>query len=395
MTCEGSGAAPSYGVQKAFQMFYPSYALGHRLTGAQKKAAVSISACKTGRLGYNISYCPECGHLQIHACSCNNRNCPCCQYPQEQKWIAQRNSEIIPDIAYYHVVFTVPYELNDLIEANPQELLGLMFHAVSDTLTTLCADKKWLGATPGFITVLHTWGQKLNYHPHIHTIITGGGITPEGQFLEGPHKGFLIPEAVLASVFRGKYMDGLKSLWENGKLVFSEKLSGLRNHFRWKEYVDSLYGKKWLPFLKETFNGNGNAVKYLARYAYRTAISNSRIDSVDAEGVTFHYKDYADGSKQKSLTMPGEKFVAAFLRHILPPGFHRVRFGGFLANSVKTRKLTLIHKLLGHCYKGNPVKGANIQELFLFLFHKNICECPNCKATLIRLPRGVPLAGVN
>lgn len=270
-----------------------------------------------------------------------------------------------------------------------------MFHAVSDTLITLCADPKWLGAKPGIISVLHTWGQKLNYHPHIHTIITGGGLTADGRFIEGPHKGYLVPESVLASVFRGKYMEGLKSLQEQGKLIFPEKLSHLRNHYEWKGYVDSLYDKKWLPFLKETFNGKGNAVKYLARYAYRTAISNSRIDAVDADGVTFHYKDYADGGKQKSLTMDGEEFVGAFLRHILPTGFHRVRFSGFLANNVKTKKLTLIHKILNRTYKGDPVKGKNMWELILYLFNRDICECPNCKASLVRLARGVPLTTMN
>lgn len=395
MTCEESMPIPTYGVQEAFQMFYPSYASSHCVTEEQEKAAFSISSCKTGKLGYNVSYCPECKRIVIHACSCNNRSCPGCQYPLEQKWIAQRNSEIIPDIAYYHVIFTVPFELNDLIEVNPKELLGLMFHAVSDTLITLCADKKWLGAKPGIISVLHTWGQKLNYHPHIHNIITGGGLTADGKFIEGKHKGYLIPESVLASVFRGKYMAGLKALYEKGKLVFPESLSRLRNHYDWKEYVDSLYNKKWLPFLKETFNGKGNAVDYLARYAYRTAISNSRIDSVDADGVTFHYKDYADGGRQKSLTMDGEEFVGAFLRHILPAGFHRVRFSGFLSNSIKTKRLTLIHKLLGRTYKGDPVKGKNIRDLILYLFNRDICECPNCKSSLVRLARGVPLMAMN
>ena len=395
MTCETPIPKPDYGVQDAFQLFYPGYAQSHCLTEVQEKAAFSISACKTGALGYNVSYCPECGHMVIHACSCNNRSCPNCQYPLEQKWIAQRTSEIIPDIAYYHVVFTVPFELNNLIEANPEELLGLMFHSVTDTLLTLCADKRWLGAKPGIISVLHTWGQKLNYHPHIHTIVTGGGLTTDGKFIEGPHKGYLVPEAVLASVFRGKYMDDLKKLQKKGKLVLPENLSKLRNSYEWKEYVDSLYKKEWLPFLKETFNGKGNAVSYLARYAYRTAISNSRIDSVDADGVTFHYKDYADGGKQKSLTMDGEKFIGAFLRHILPSGFHRVRFSGFLANSIKAKRLTLIHKLLGRIYKGDPTKEKNMRELILYLFNRDICECPNCKATLVRLARGVPLAAMN
>lgn len=376
-------------------MFFPGYAATHSLSESQGKAAASISACKTGELGYNVSRCPECGHMEIHACSCNNRNCPCCQYPLEKKWIAQRTSEIIPDIAYYHVVFTVPCELNGLIEANQTALLGLMFRSVSDTLLTLCADPKWLGAKPGIISVLHTWGQKLNYHPHIHVLITGGGITPSGKFIEGPHKGFLVPEAVLAAAFRGKYLEGMKSLWEKGKLLFPGRLSQLRNQYEWKEYLDCLYQKHWLPFLKETFNGNGNAVEYIARYVYRTAISNNRIDHVDADGVTFHYKDYTNGGEQKSLTVAGGDFIHAFLRHILPSGFHRVRFSGFLSNCVKTKSLTLIHKLLNRIYMGDPLRGKNMRELLIYLFHKDICECPNCKAAMIRYARGIPIPAAN
>ena len=395
MTCDSQTTTPAYGVQEAFQMFYPSYAESHTLSEEQEKAAFSISSCKTGKLGYNISRCPECGHLEIHACSCNNRHCPCCQYPLEQKWILQRASEMIPDTAYYHVVFTIPSELYDLAEANQKELYGLMFRASSDTLVKLCKDPKWLGAKPGIISVLHTAGQKLNYHPHIHAIVTGGGLTSSGRFIKGPHKGFLIPTPVVARVFRAKYLEGLKSLWKKEKLIFPGKLSKLRNRYEWKEYIDSLFGKEWLPFLKETFNGKGNAMKYLARYTFRTAISNSRIDSVDADGVTFHYKDYADGGKQKTMTMDGEGFIAAFLRHILPSGFHRVRFSGFLSNSVKAKSLALIHKLLGSVYAGDPVKGKNMRDLILYLFNRDICECPDCKGTMLRLARGVPLAFAN
>lgn len=383
MTCEQSPAQNNYPIREAFRIFLPPYMKKHHLSEEQEHAGLCISHCKTGALGYTKSVCSECGYEEIHYTSCNNRHCPCCQRPLEQKWVSQRNSEIIPGIAYYHVIFTVPYELNDLIEANPNELLGLMFDAVSKTLLTLCADPKWLGAKPGIVSVLHTWGQKLNYHPHIHTIVSGGGLTKDGQFVEGTHKGFLIPADIVASVFRGKYLDGLKSLYKKGKLTFPEKLSGLRNHFEWKEYIDSLYAKKWLPFLKETFNGNGSVVQYLARYAYRTAISNNRIVSVDNESVTFRYKDYADQNKQKTLTMDGEEFVGAFLRHILPAGFQRVRFSGYLSNSVKKKNLTLISRLRNHVYNGDPTKGKSIQDLLLNLFGFDICACPMCKGEMI------------
>ncbi len=383
MTYKQPAKKITYPIQEAFRKFSPSYMKTHKLSEEQEHAALSICHCKTGALGYTKSVCEECGYEEIHYASCNNRNCPCCQYPLEQKWVAQRNSEIIPEITYYHVIFTVPYELNDLIEANPEELLELMFKAVSKTLLKLCEDPQWLGATPGIVSVLHTWGQKLNYHPHIHTIVSGGGLTKKGQFIESTHKGFLIQVDIVAAVFRGKYMDGLKSLYKKGKLVIPEKLSRLRNHYKWKEYIDSLYGKKWLPFLKETFNGNGSAVQYLARYAYRTAISNSRIVTVDDENVTFLYKDYADKSKQKTLTIKGEKFVGEFLRHILPSGFQRVRFSGFLSNSVKKKKLTLINKLRNHIYKGDPTKGKSIPDLLMDLFDLDICSCPMCKGEMI------------
>ncbi|MCD8299553.1 MAG: IS91 family transposase [Clostridiales bacterium] len=395
MTFEALQTGPVYPIRDAFRKFFTAYKATHDLSPSQEKAGFSISSCKTGDLGYNVSYCPECGRTFIHASSCNNRNCPCCQYPQEQKWIAQRESEIIPGIAYYHVVFTVPSELNPLIMANQEELYNLMFRAAADTLLTLCADKRWLGAKPGIIALLHTWGQKLNDHPHIHTIVTGGGLTPSGKFVEGRHKGYLIPAKVIAPVFRGKYLEGLRSFWDKGKLCFPESLSHLRNSYEWKNYLDLLYGKKWFPFLKETFNGKGNAVKYLARYAYRTAISNSRVDFVDDDSVTFHYRDYSDGSRQKSMTMEGEEFVGAFLSHVLPSGFHRVRFYGFLANCMKQKNLELIYRLLNKAYAGSPVKGMHVRELFLYLFHKDICECPYCKGTVVHMARGVPLQAIN
>ncbi len=382
MTCKTTDSETPYGVREAFRIFGASYQASHHLTRSQEKALFSISDCKTGELGYNVSYCPECGYTRIHACSCNNRNCPSCQYPQEQKWIAERVSEIIPDTAYYHLVFTVPHELNDLIEANQKQLLGLLFQAASKTILTLCADKKWLGATPGIILVLHTWGQTLSYHPHIHTIVTGGGLTRDQKFIRGPHKGFFIPDSVIAPVFRGKYLQGLKSLYQDKKLVFPDSMAKLQDEDEWKRYLDRLYGKKWLPFIKETFNGNGNAVRYLARYAYRTAISNNRIDSVDDDGVTFHYKDYADNNRQKTMTMAGEEFIGAFLRHVLPNGFHRVRFAGFLANNVRSQNLTLIYEQLNRVYHGNPVKGKKTHDLFLILFHRDIDVCPWCGGQL-------------
>lgn len=381
----------SYPIRDAFQKFLPEYLDSHSLTPQQWKTANCIANCKTGGLGYNVSCCEECGHVEIHASSCNNRHCPCCQAPIEQKWIIERNSELIEGIAYYHAVFTLPYELNSLICENQELLYGLMFHCATDTLLTLCRDKKYLGATPGVVSVLHTQGQRLNFHPHIHTMLSGGGLTASGQFVEAAHKGYLLPKNAMGKLYRGKFLEALKKYHKQNKLRFHADCLYLRNRYEWQEFIDGLYNKDWIPHIKETFNGFGNAVTYLARYVFRSAISNSRIDSVDDSGVTFHYKDYTDDGKTKSMHMSGTEFLNAFLTHVLPKGFCRVRFSGYLCNCQKTKKLKLIHKLRNTIYNGNPVKGKTVAELMLLLYNRDICSCPICHGKKIHLPRGVSL----
>jgi len=378
-----TGEILDYPIRSAFQNFYPSYKLNHTVSAEQAKAAECISACKTGKFGYTIALCPECGYRRIHSCSCNNRDCPCCQAPLEKKWVMERDSELISGIAYYHVIFTLPHELNPLILANQKMLYNLLFSAATDSLITICRNRKYMGATPGIVSVLHTWGQQLNFHPHLHVCLSGGGLTPDGNFIEARHKGFVIPQRVLSKVFRGKFLAGLKAMHDNGKLVFSNDAEPLRNSYRWKEWIDHLYKIDWLPFLKETFNGNGNAIKYLARYAYRTAISNARILDVSAESVTLSYTDYADHNKKKRLVLPGNEFIRRFLVHILPAGFHRVRFAGFLANCQKAKKLALIGKLRHTPYAGNPVKGKKMPEILMMIYGIDICTCPDCHAKMI------------
>jgi hypothetical protein len=371
-----------YPIRDIFQRFYEKYATSHPVSQAQHTAGNCISDCKTGKLGYNVGRCEKCGTKSIHACSCNNRNCPNCQSLQEQKWVLARSAELIEGISYFHLVFTVPHELNNLIYENQKFLYRLFFKCAGDTILTLCNDHKYLKATPGIIAVLHTWGQQLKYHPHLHTIISGGGLDPFGQFIESSHKHFFLPVGAIGKVFRGKFLEALKGLWSSGKLVCSGSCSYLENRYAWKEFINALYQKRWLPFVKETFNGNGNAIKYLARYSYRTAISNSRIVKVDDETVTFRYTDYADGNKKKVKTIPGTEFVHLFLQHILPKGFCRVRFMGFLTNCQKTKKLKLIHKLRSTAYKVNPVKGLKAGELMLLIYKRDICHCELCGGNL-------------
>jgi hypothetical protein len=240
--------------------------------------------------------------------------------------------------------------------------------------------------------VLHTWGQKLNFRPHIHCALSGGGLTESGQFTESCHKGFLLPVEAMGKMFRGKFMAALKTYYDKKLLSFNGRCQVLRNYYNWKEFVDSLYAKDWLPFIRETFNGNGNAIKYLARYAYRTAISNSRICSMTEMEVSFRYKDYADNSVTKIMTLEGTKFIKLFLQHILPKGFSRVRFSGYLSNCHKTKKLKLIHKLRGTLFTPNPTKGMSMAELILLIYQKDICVCGQCSGRVIPYPRGKPFA---
>lgn len=366
-----------YPIRTIFRKFIPSYLDRYDPSTEQIKAANLIAKCKTGELGYNVSKCDNCGNTVIHTCSCKNRNCPSCQYPQEKKWIMERQAELVEGLAYYHVIFTIPHELNPLVYANQKLLYKVLSNAASETLLELCENKKYMGAKPGIISVLHTWGQKLNFHPHLHMILSGGGLDKYGQFVETRHKGFIIPTQVLSIVFRGKFMSELRELYSDGKLVFPDSCKRLSNPKRWSYYVNQLYKKQWCPFIKETFNGKGNAIEYLARYSYRTAISNSRIIQITDDTVTFSYKDYADENKTKYMTVTGAEFIHLFLQHVLPKGYHRVCFSGYLSNRNRTKNMHHICRLRGKVYE-TPLKGLNTAELMFALFQINISVCSKC-----------------
>ena len=235
-----------------------------------------------------------------------------------------------------------------------------------------------MGATPGIVSVLHTWGQKMNFHPHLHVMLSGGGLTPSGKFKETRHKGFMIPVKVLGKLFRGKFLAGAKQLHDSGKLRLAGLAGSLEDPVAWKAFMDRLYSKPWLPFVKETFNGNGNAVKYLARYAYRTAISNSRIEQVNGADVSIRYTDYADHDRKKLLVIPGDEFIRRFMLHVLPRGFHRVRISGYLANCSKAANLRHIGLLRRTPYEGNPVRGKSVSQVLEMIYGTDICNCPVC-----------------
>ena len=289
-------------IQKIWQDSYGDYCQsGHFQSEEQRKASRAILACKSGRLGVNVSECSECGHMEFHNNSCRNRNCPCCQAVLKEVWVDKRRAEVI-DSPYFHVVFTLPHELNSLIYWNQKLLYGLLHKCCAETLLELSADQKYLGAKPGIIQVLHTWNQELDYHVHMHCIVSGGGLTSDRRIRKSSAK-FFIPVKVLRDKFKGKYLSRLDALYQQEKLVFSSSCRALHDPPECKTFKNHLYGKDWCPYIKETFNGFGNAIEYLGRYTHRIAISNNRILSVTGTEVTFSARGRKPGNPKRRITL--------------------------------------------------------------------------------------------
>lgn len=364
-------------IRQIFEYSYEDYRSGdHYISPVQKRASRSILDCKTGRLGINAIQCSNCGYIRFHNNSCRNRNCPECQAVKKEIWVDKRRAEVI-DSSYFHVVFTLPHELNALIYCNQSLLYGLLHRCSAETLLELSQDKKYLGATPGIIQVLHTWNQELLYHVHMHCIISGGGITPDHK-LKRSKASFFIPVHVLRDKFKGKYLAKLQQLYQDKKLYFSDRCKNLTNPRIWNEFLDSLYAKDWCPYIKETFNGFGNAIEYLGRYTHKIAISNSRIISVSETHTTFSARAKRPGEPRRIITVSNEEFIRRFLMHVLPPGFQKIRYYGFLNNRMKSANLKLIFTLQGHQRFKRCYENMTTAELIKAVWGKDICLCPAC-----------------
>jgi len=312
-------------IQEILHLSYNEYCNHYNPSDVQRKVAFSIMNCKSGKFGCNISVYKDCGHLESHNNSYRNQNCPCCQGLLKELWIDARKPDVI-DSPYLHVVFTLPAELNPLIYGNQALLYFLMHKCASEKLLELSVDKKILGTTPGIIQVLHTLGQELNFHPHIHCIITGAGLTETKQLLKAVES--FNPVKILGKMLRGKFLNQLQLFYRNQKIHFSNSYLKLKNSYEWNELRKFLYCKSWIPYIKETFNDFGNAIDYLGRYTHRIAISNSRIKSITNTYMTFTAKDYKTG-KQKIVTLSHVEFIRRFLMHVLPSGIQKIRYYGF------------------------------------------------------------------
>ena len=378
-------------IQQVFLSAYPGFSSsGAPQSDVQRKAAHAIMRCKSGKLGCNRSLCPNCGHMETQNNSCHNRSCPNCQAVQKELWVDRRRAAVI-DAPYFHVVFTLPHELNPLIFANQKVLYGLFHRCCAETLLELCADKKYLGAQHGIIQVLHTWNQEMRCHVHMHCILSGGGLTPDGRIRRSSGK-FFLPVFVLRDKFRGKYLALLDWLYQDGSFSLPGSCAAFREPSGWQAFRDSLYRRDWCPFIKETFNGFGNAIEYLGRYTHKIAISNSRILSVTEMEVTFSARGLKPGDPKRTITIGCCEFIRRFLLHVLPQGFQKIRYYGFLNNRTKSRNLKLIFTLQGHQGFKARFTGMSMAQLVLAVWKKDITRCPVCGSAGMR-PAGMRPAG--
>lgn len=316
-----------------------------RLTSVEKRVLDDIAACRTAAMGGHVDRCDRCGHLEISYNSCRNRHCPKCLASAPTKWLSDRESDLLP-VDYFHVVFTIPREIATIALQNKRIVYNILFRSASETLRQVAADPKHLGAEIGFLAVLHTWGQNLEHHPHVHCVIPGGGISRDRTEWLRCRQNFFLSVKVLSRLFRGKFLHYLLEAFKKGKLEFHGQLLDLRSDKAFRAHLAPLYTKEWFVFSKAPFGGPAQVLKYLARYTHRVAISNRRLVSMNNGNVSFLWKDYANGCLRRVMTLTAVEFIRRFLTHILPKGFMRIRHYGFLANRYRKQKLEQCRRLL-------------------------------------------------
>jgi Putative transposase/Transposase zinc-binding domain len=325
---------------------------GSVLSHTQRRALRDLAVCRTAALGGHVSQCLDCGHERIAYNSCRNRHCPKCQALARARWLQRESANLLP-VEYHHVVLTLPAELSDLALANPAVVYNLLFQAAANTLRLVAANPKRLGAVVGALLVLHTWGQTLQHHPHVHAVVSGGGLSCDAAGVidaqprwRSCRPGFFLPVRVLSRVFRSQFVAGLRTAHDRGELRFPGRLASQETATAWKALLAMLVGKEWVVYAKPPFGGPSQVLKYLARYTHRVAISNSRLLELSDGRVTFRYKDYAAAGRDQLLTLSAEEFLRRFLQHVLPKGFVKVRHYGLLANRHRADRLQVSRRLL-------------------------------------------------
>jgi len=374
---------PRLEVGDVFRRYGETYRQQHAgsLSRDQLRVMTAIERCRTAALGGHVEQCDQCHFQRIAYNSCRDRHCPKCQSLARAQWIEDRQAELL-DTQYFHVVFTVPEEIAAIAYQNKEVVYDILFRATSETLRTIAADPKHLGAEIGFFAVLHSWGQNLMFHPHLHCVVPGGGLSPDGQRWIACRRSFFLPVRVLSRRFRRLFVESLEKAFEEGQLKFFSSLQELDDRKAFLRYLAPLRKKKWVVYAKKPFAGPQQVLDYVGRYTHRVAISNNRILNIEDGQVTFRYKDYRDGSQQKTMTLSADEFIRRFLLHVLPAGFHRIRYYGFLGNRYRKEKLQQCRHLLGMILL-EPGSSTEVAELdyrdrYQALTGSSLWECPAC-----------------
>jgi hypothetical protein len=368
-------------VADVFRRYGNAYRAQHeaQLSTAQRRVMTAIELCRTAALGGHVEQCDQCGHQRISYCSCRNRHCPKCQSLASAQWLDDRRAELLAT-QYFHVVLTMPKAIANIAYQNKAVVYGILFRAAAETLQTIAADPKHLGAEIGFFAVLHTWGQNLLHHPHLHCVVTGGGLAPDGNRWIACPPGFFLPVRVLSRLFRRLFLNYLQKAFDAGKLRFFSSLEPLREHRAFCRHLAPLRRASWVVYAKPPFAGPEQVLEYVGRYTHRVAISNNRLCDIDDGKVRFTWKDYRHHGQRKVMTLSADEFIRRFLMHVLPEGFHRIRYYGLLGNRHRAEKLACCRLLLGMTLS-DPAHGQEQQDYrvrYEELTGDRLIQCPVC-----------------
>jgi hypothetical protein len=373
-------------VADVFRRYGAIYRDGHagHLSLDQRKVMGAIEACRSPALGGHVEQCGDCGHTRVAYNSCRNRHCPKCQGLARAEWLADRQADLLP-VPYFHVVFTLPTAIAEVAYQNKAVVYGILFKAAAETLRVIAADPKHLGAEIGMVAVLHTWGQALQHHPHLHCVIPGGGPSPDGTKWVGCRPGFFLPVRVLSTLYRRLFLTLLQAAFDEGRLEFFGELAALAKPAAFAALLRPLRKAPWVVYAKRPFGGPAKVLEYLGRYTHRVAIANSRIVDMADGRVSFLWKDYRHHDKRKAMTLDADEFIRRFLLHVLPNGFHRIRHYGYLANGHRAAKLAQCRRLLAAPAPLEARVVGDYRLRYLQLTGRSLVICPCCGGGMINI----------
>jgi len=374
---------PKLEVADVFRRYGEAYRQEHgaSMSVGQRRVMTAIEVCRTAVLGGHLERCDQCGYERNAFNSCRDRHCPKCQCLARAQWIEDRQSELL-DVPYYHVVFTIPEEIAAIAYQNKDVVYGILFQVTAETLKTIAADPQHLGAEIGFFAVLHTWGQNLQVHPHLHCVVPGGGLSPDGQRWISCRRGFFLPVRVLSRLFRRLFLEALQKAFDSGKLQFFAALESLSESDAFAQLLDQMKACEWVVYAKRPFAGPKQVLDYVGRYTHRVAISNNRLLDIENGQVRFQWKDYRHEGQSKTITLSADEFIRRFLLHVLPDGFQRIRYYGFLGNRYRKEKLERCRRLLGMPAPASTSTEApadnDYHDRYEELTGRSLHQCPQC-----------------